>query len=204
MLLAEPNAPEPLPLSRRHTLVLVDDELEVLRSLRRLLRKEPYDLLCTITPELALGWIENHDVCLLLVDQRMPGMCGTDLAERVRRCSPRTLRVMLTAFPGNSVVQHGLAQDVQWLISKPWSDDALRLTLRQLLHERESPPPPSDPAQRPRSTRRSRSSPGASDPQGSSWPPGRIVRRVLGAAARGFGWGLGFFWTTDAGGVFPR
>jgi DNA-binding NarL/FixJ family response regulator len=194
MVLAELDVPEPLPLTRRHTLVLVDDDPAVLGSLRRLLRNEPYDLLCTITPELALEWIENHDVSLLLADQRMPGMCGTELAERVRRCSPATIRVMLTAFPGNSLVRHGLAQDVQWLISKPWNDDAIRLTLRQLLHDREPSPPPAD---RGGGSGRNRRAPG-------SWTSGPVVRRISGSAARILGWTLGFFWTTDAGGVRPH
>jgi DNA-binding NarL/FixJ family response regulator len=204
MVLAELDAPEPLPLNRRHTLVLVDDDPAVLSSLRRLLRTEPYDLLCTIAPELALGWIENHDVSLLLLDQRMPGMCGTELAERVRRSSPRTIRVMLTAFPGNSIVRHGLANDVQWLISKPWNDDALRLTLRQLLRDRETPPPSGGSAGRRRPAGGNKPSPGPSGSGGSSWSPGQVVRWIAIHAARILGWTLGFFWTSEAGGVLPH
>ena len=204
MGLAELDVPEPLPLNRRHTLVLVDDEPAVVGSLRRLLRTEPYDLLCTITPELALGWIENHDVSLLLLDQRMPGMCGTELAERVRRSSPRTIRVMLTAYPGNSIVRHGLENDVQWLISKPWNDDALRLTLRQLLRDRETPPASGGSGGRRSLSGGKMPSPRPSGSGGSSWSPGNVVRRISGNAARILGWTLGFFWTTDAGGVLPH
>src|SRR6185436_16638292 len=58
-----------------------------------------------------------------------------------RRLSPGTIRVLLTAYPGNTTVRHGLSRDVQWLISKPWNDAALRLTLRQLLQDREIHPP---------------------------------------------------------------
>jgi response regulator RpfG family c-di-GMP phosphodiesterase len=169
----------------RPKVVLVDDDPAVLLSLRRLLRREPYELLSTVHPERALAWIEEGDVSLMLVDQRMPELCGTELAGRVRRCSPGTIRVMLTAFPGNTVVQHGLARDVQWLISKPWNDHALRLTIRQLLQGRESSPP-------------------SAGPEGGSWLPGGAVRRILRAAAHGLGWILGFFGTTDAGGMFPR
>jgi len=169
----------------RPKVVLIDDDPGVLVSLRRLLRREPYELLSTVHPERAIAWIEEGDVRLVIVDQRMPELSGTELAERVRRCSPETIRVMLTAFPGNTVVQHGLARDVQWLISKPWNDDALRLTLRQLLQERGSPPPSAGQERR-------------------SWFPGGAVRRILRAAAHGLGWILGFFWTTDAGGMLLR
>lgn len=196
MTMTEPEVLEPLALSRRHKVVLIDDEPAVLGSLRRLLRREPYDLLCTDRPEMALGWIEQRDVSLVMMDQRMPEMCGTELAERVRRCSPETIRVLLTAYPGNALVQHGLAEDVQWLISKPWSDDALRLTLRHLLHDREGRPPAAPlraPATEPPDVRL------------LSWFRGKNgVLRMTGLAAKGLGWTLGFFGTTDAGGTLPR
>jgi len=187
MALADLDVLEPLPLTRRHKVVLVDDDPGVLGSLRRLLRREPYDLLTTDRPEMALAWVEQGDVSLVVLDQRMPDLCGTELAERVRRCSPGTIRVMLTGYPGNAIVRHGLAQDVQWLISKPWNDDALRVTLRLLLRDRESPPPGSGGTGRSLPLRRS----GA-------------LSRASKAAARGIGWAVGFFGTTDAGGLLPR
>lgn len=201
MTIAEVKVPEPLALTRRHKVVLVDDDPAVLGSLRRLLRREPYDLLCTDRPEMALAWIEQGGVSLAVLDQRMPGLCGTDLAERIRRCSPGTIRVMLTAYPGNTIVQHGLAGDVQWLISKPWNDDALRLALRHLLKEEESKPGPPDPA----GTRPSPESPRIrTDPPGAnlvSWSAAGTIRLIFRRLAAGLGWALGLLGTTDAGGV---
>ena len=46
-----------------------------------------------------------------------------------------TIRVILTGYPGSATVNYGLAHGVDWLISKPWNDDALRITLRQLLED---------------------------------------------------------------------
>jgi response regulator RpfG family c-di-GMP phosphodiesterase len=189
MTTTEPDVLEPLPLARRHKVVLVDDDPAVLSSLGRLLRREPYELRSTAHPDLALTWIEEGDVSLVVTDQRMPDLCGTDLAERVRRVSPETIRVLLTAYPGNAVVRHGLAEDVQWLISKPWNDDALRLTLRQLLREREA-----------RAV--ARSAPRSSSR--ASWLSGNAAGRIARAAARGVGWGIGFFGATDAGGMLPH
>jgi len=186
MTIAELDVLEPLPLARRHKVVLVDDDPAVLSSLRRLLRREPYDLLSTARPYLALRWIEQGDVSLVVTDQRMPDLCGTELAERVRQACPETIRVLLTGYPGNAIVQHGLAEDVQWLISKPWNDDALRLTLRQLLHDRETRSV--EPCPRGR----------------ASWLSDIAVGRIARAAARGLGWGIGFFGTTDAGGMLPH
>ena len=189
MTLAEAAVLEPLALTRLHTVVLVDDESAVLGALRRALLREPYDVRTTIRPEQALDWVANGDVSLVLTDQRMPGMCGTELAEQVRRISPHTVRVMLTAYPGNELVRHGLDHEVQWLISKPWNDDALRLALRRLLRDHEWSPPaivvpaPPDLAVRP-----------------GGELLARAVRRVASAMARGSGWILGFLWMADAGG----
>src|SRR6185436_917471 len=105
MTLAELDVHEPLALSCAHTVVVVDDDPAVLRSLRRALRQEPYDVRTTSSGEEALEWIQHGDVSLVVLDQRMPGMCGTELAERVQRISPRTVRVMLTAYPGNALVR---------------------------------------------------------------------------------------------------
>src|SRR5262249_23301168 len=106
---------------------------------------------------------------------------------------------MLTAFPGSAIVQHGLAQDLQWLISKPWNDDALRLTLRHLLHDREANPPP-DPVGKSESAGRSETRTLRTDERLISW----FFARAAGVAARGAGWALGFFGATEAGGQLPH
>jgi len=194
MTLAELDVLEPLALARQHTVVLIDDEPAVLGALRRALRHEPYEVRTTSSAPAALDWIARGNVSLVVVDQRMPGMCGTELADQVRRMSPRTVRVMLTAYPGNALVRHGLDREVQWLISKPWNDDALRLALRRLLRDLESPP---------RSDHE-----GAADPQPTACVEERAsggvvkkaVRKAAETLARGAGWSLGFFWMSDAGG----
>jgi two-component system NtrC family sensor kinase len=124
--------------ARAHSPVVlaVDDQPEILDALRRLLRKEPYELRTTRSPAEALGWIRQDRIDLLIADERMPEMRGTDLLEQVRDCSPGTVRIILTGYPGSATLDYGLSQSVEWLISKPWNDDALRLTIRQLLEDR--------------------------------------------------------------------
>ena len=195
MNLAPVEAPEPLDLAVLHTVVLVDDEPAVLASLRRLLRNEPYVVRATTSPEIALAWVEEDGASLVVLDHRMPGLMGTKLAARIRRRSPRTVRVMLTAYPGNALVREGLAEDVQWLISKPWNDHALRLTLRRLLRDLESGAPPSPGAgseEPPDPEERKRSSSGAFR---------RLLQSWIGHGARGVGGAVGFLWAADAGGL---
>jgi len=127
----------PRVLSEQHTVVIVDDEPEVLSSLRRLLEGEPYVLRTTADPETALEWVKQEGVSLVMADQRMPLATGMDLLARVREVCPGVSRVMLTAFPETSVIQYGLSHGVEWLIGKPWNDEALKVTLRELLYQRE-------------------------------------------------------------------
>jgi CheY-like chemotaxis protein len=187
-------------LTEKHRVVLIDDDPAVLAALRRVLRGEPYEILATSSGARALEWIRRDGVSLILIDQRMPGMCGTELAQCVAQLSPRTVRVMLTGYPGNALVQHGLAQDVQWLIGKPWNDDALRLTIRRLLRDLEARPP----------------SPPGIPPTGKGEPtpeagrfarPRDLLRRMLLRTAwtvvQGTKWIVGFLWMADAGGM-PR
>ncbi|HLF92939.1 MAG TPA: PAS domain S-box protein [Planctomycetota bacterium] len=124
------------PREERLVVVAVDDQSEILASLRRVFRNEGFELLTTESPRQVLEWIERERVDLLLADEKMPEMRGTDLLEEVQRRSPRTVRVILTAYPGSATVGYGLSKGVEWLISKPWNDDALRLTVRQLLEAR--------------------------------------------------------------------
>jgi response regulator RpfG family c-di-GMP phosphodiesterase len=121
----------------RHCVVCVDDEPAILAALRRSLRQDPYDVLTTLSPEDALRWVGSREVSLVISDQRMPGMQGTELLEEVSRRSPSTARIILTAYPGETVATPGLRRRLECMISKPWDTAMLRRTIRQLLMERE-------------------------------------------------------------------
>jgi two-component system, NtrC family, sensor kinase len=131
------RSPENLSAVGSQTVLIVDDQPETLSALRRLLRQESYQLVTCDSADKALNWAAENRVDLLIADERMPDMRGSDLLERVREASPETIRVILTGYPGSSTVAHGLTRSVDWLISKPWNDDALKLTIRQLLEDRE-------------------------------------------------------------------
>lgn len=118
---------------KRPIVVLVDDEPAVLDSLKRLLRAEPYALLTTERPDQALEWVRRMNVRLVISDQRMPDMLGTELLDQVARSSPETRRVILTGYPGNTLKVQSLLSGIQDLIYKPWDDAALKQRIRLLL-----------------------------------------------------------------------
>src|SRR5262245_37923105 len=121
--------------SDKPVVLCVDDDPLVLRSIERLLREEPVEVLSTLHPELALRWVEDHDVRVLVTDQRMPGMSGTRLVEQVMCCSPRTACLILTAYPLDTAVLPSFLQGTYGLIAKPWDGPMLRTTIRQTLRE---------------------------------------------------------------------
>jgi len=122
--------------TEKPVVLCVDDDPMVLKSLSRLFHEEPVRIVTTLQPQLALEWVQRRDVGLLLTDQRMPGMAGTDLVEEVQRCSPRTACILLTGYAPDVASHPSLLQGVSGLISKPWDGPMLKSAVRQILHER--------------------------------------------------------------------
>lgn len=123
------------PLDGKHTIVLVDDEPAVLGSLWRVLRNEPYDIRTTPVPEVALDWVDRGDVTLVIADQRMPAMSGSQLLAEIGRRAPQTGKIILTGHPGQDVLLRGLEAEVDFLFYKPWDDEMLRQAIRRLVSE---------------------------------------------------------------------
>mgnify|MGYP001627923179 FL=1 len=114
--------------------LLVDDEENILRSLRRVLRLEPYELVTAESGDAALGVLESERVDLIISDARMPGMDGPTLLSNARRRWPWIVRILLTGYADmNSTIKAINDGRIYQYISKPWDDDELRTTIRQAL-----------------------------------------------------------------------
>lgn len=117
----------------RPLVICVDDEAPVLSALRRTFRNEPYEVLTTEHPKEALEWMEDEEVTVLITDQRMAEMPGTELVHAARRRRPAAACMILTGYP-ESVPGESLARpDGPYLMPKPWIDEDLRRTVRRLL-----------------------------------------------------------------------
>jgi CheY-like chemotaxis protein len=115
--------------------LVVDDDLEALSALRRTLNSDSYTVVSTDDPFQALDWVRTGRVGLLITDEFMPVMLGTELLEAVRRMSPDTATVLLTGYPKPEVLFRGFQQRVDLLLLKPWGDEALRVAALRLLRE---------------------------------------------------------------------
>lgn len=120
-------------LIRRPIVVVVDDDPEILRSLSRLLQREAYELLSTESPSQVLEWARTRKLDLVIADQRMPEMSGTELLTLLRERAPETKGVILSGFPDTAVIVERSGLRLERLIAKPWENGALKATIRDLL-----------------------------------------------------------------------
>jgi len=117
------------------SVLFVDDEPEVLAALRRIFHREPYDVVTAHDAGTALDYLDRNPVRVVIADERMPGMSGSDLLGEVRRRWPRIGRVILTGHPGQEVMIRGLKEAVDFLLYKPWDDQTLKRAILRLVEE---------------------------------------------------------------------
>lgn len=125
------------PLTRSHRILCVDDDPPVLRALGRLLRREPYEATLVKSADEALEALERDSYSLIVSDQRMSPMSGTDLLLKVRRHWPGVQRMLLTAYASLADPSDRAYGGVQRLVRKPWNDVELKRSVRELLREQE-------------------------------------------------------------------
>ncbi len=117
-----------------HTLLLVDDEPNILKALGRLFRSTGHELLTAGGGEDALRILGEHTVSLIVSDQRMPGMTGAEMLQRAREIQPGAVRIMLTGYTDIQAAMQAInAGAVYRFLTKPWDDRALLDTVVEAL-----------------------------------------------------------------------
>lgn len=116
---------------RRHTILIVDDEPDVLDSLRHLFHRR-YRVLTSTDPSEALELLGREQVQVILSDQRMPGMTGDEFLSRTRQIMPDAIRLIFTGYADIQAVidaiNHG---GIFRYILKPWDAAELETIIRQ-------------------------------------------------------------------------
>lgn len=113
------------------SLLLIDDEERVLRSLAMLFRGR-YSLHATTDPQAALDYVGRERVHVVVSDQRMPQMRGAELLREVRLRSPNTMRILLTGYSElDAVVASVNEGEIFRFVQKPWDAAELRDTVQQ-------------------------------------------------------------------------
>jgi len=123
-------------MNQSATLLLVDDEVNVLKSLMRLLHAHNYRLLMAASGTEALTLMAREPVDLVISDMRMPHMDGAELLAKIRQQWPETMRLLLTGHADMTQTVAAINQgEIYRYIAKPWHDDELLLIVAQALEQ---------------------------------------------------------------------
>ena len=119
-------------MQQEQTILFVDDELNILKALQRLMRSEPCKVLVASRGPEALALLEANPAQVVVTDQRMPEMSGVELLAAIRERHPDIIRMMLTGYTEINVAVEAINRgEIYRLITKPWNDDELKTTIRQ-------------------------------------------------------------------------
>lgn len=117
---------------QKPTVLLVDDEPNILSALRRVLRRDGYEILTAQSGEEALEIMAHHRVMVILSDQRMPNMTGTEFLSRVKVLHPRTVRIILSGYADLDSITEAINKgEIYKFRTKPWDDEELRNDVRE-------------------------------------------------------------------------
>jgi two-component system response regulator HupR/HoxA len=117
------------------TVLFVDDEEEVLRSLDMGLIYEPYNKLFAKSGKEALEILQTEDVHVIVTDMRMPDMSGLQLLRTVKKEYPKIIRVVLSAYTQATTLLTAINQgEIFRYITKPWElEEEFKPAIRQAI-----------------------------------------------------------------------
>ena len=121
----------------KYKIMIVDDEPVNLRTLERLFRRDYLVVTAHTGPE-ALALLEQHDVALLISDQRMAEMSGIELMKKTVALRPQMVKILLTGYTDISALIEAINCGLVYrYLTKPWNNDDLRLTVNRALEHYE-------------------------------------------------------------------
>lgn len=118
-------------------LLFVDDEQNIIAALRRLMRREGYDISSANSGDEALELLKNSEPFDLIVsDFRMPGMTGTELLSEVHKRYPDTIRIILSGYSEATAILDAINEGAIYkYFTKPWNDEHLKLDIRRAVEQ---------------------------------------------------------------------
>jgi DNA-binding NtrC family response regulator len=124
-------------LSSTKSVIVIDDEVELSTLFKTFLRNEGYDAVSFSDPLLALEYFKEtsgkHSV--IITDMRMPGMCGIELAKKIREINDKVKIFLMTAFDIRDLESNPdfIAARIDKLLQKPISFSELREMIKDTL-----------------------------------------------------------------------
>lgn len=106
------------------TLLFVDDEIPIIKTIKRQFRNADFKLLTANNANDALQILKLNSVNVLITDERMPGMNGIDLIKIAKERYPDTVRIMLSGYANSDVIKEAVKnKDIYSFLFKPWTKE---------------------------------------------------------------------------------
>ena len=117
-----------------HTILMVDDEPNILEALKRIFQKN-YTLLTASSAKEGLEYLtKNKEIALIICDQRMPEMTGIEMLEKSRFLCPAAVRILLTGYADIEAVISAINRGhIYKYLTKPWEIEAIKLEVKNAL-----------------------------------------------------------------------
>lgn len=128
----------PMQEKRQRTLLLVDDEENILAALTRVLRREGYRILTANGGEAGLELLAANPVDVIVSDQRMPGMTGVEFLRRAKAIYPDTVRIVLSGYTELQSITDAINEGAIYkFLTKPWDDNMIRANIAEAFRHKE-------------------------------------------------------------------
>jgi two-component system sensor histidine kinase EvgS len=126
-----------VPQSHGETVLLVEDELAILKMGKIMLEKLGYKVLAASTPSEAMDLADKHagDICLLITDVVLPDMNGRDLADQICILRPEIKILFMSGYTANAIAHRGVLDDGINFLSKPFSEETLAVMVNKVLSQ---------------------------------------------------------------------
>lgn len=121
----------------KNAVLLVDDDRNILNGLARALRHQPYWLFTATSGEEAQLILKSHNVDVIVSDEQMPGMCGSDLLTWVAGNCPEVMRIVLTGCPTVETAIRAINEGaVYQFFTKPCNPAFLGVAIRKAMERK--------------------------------------------------------------------
>lgn len=117
-------------------ILLVDDETNVLSALKRSLFDTAFDIVSVTSAEQALEIMREQEFKVVVSDERMIGMQGSEFLSKVREKYPHTVRIILTGHASIEAAMKAVNEgEIYRFFSKPWNDNDLKFAIRSAIEK---------------------------------------------------------------------
>lgn len=127
---------------KKGRVLCVDDEPNILRSLHWMLHKD-FDVMTAPDGLAAIDMLRKHDFDVIVSDQRMPGMTGSEFLREACKLAPRAMRILLTGYSDLQAILRSVNEgEVFRFVNKPWSNEELSRTVAEAADIAQTQPVP--------------------------------------------------------------